>query len=677
MNERDRTSSRRRRLLIAGALGLLLAFVAVWFISNVYDPFADEVEDLVTLLPDDLDFVVESRDFPTFVKALEDRTFYRQLEANREFGRFLDDPIVRDTGIVPLLREALASIHGADQELDLPFDLEILGDLSGRQVVIGGSLPPAAGAAAAEPVRFIAAIQPESAWGIVGVNALLDETLCDLFVADRLQGVAIQHRQWGVELTRESRGRSETYGVARVARAILIGNDVELVARTARRIDVEGVPLARALGPERSWVWSGAADASIDVSVRRSALMSRFDPIERILVPTWGPDGARAFERFFPAPAGEWIRIGIEMDAMARLRIETEVAPRAGGDVFSDATAIDRGAALRELDQVLEQLPHDVFGYARLGIAPGDLVAWMLADSGLIDVDKKLLWYEELARLVPRFQRAFPPNQPPDLGPDIGRAVDACLDDGVGVALFRKQRTDGLPNAAPGFAVIARIRDRAALNALLEEIDGALRGQDITAFETVEEAGVSVWSIVNTTFLDSPDDNRPGFAILPDHVVITNWAAMLRDMLAVRRGELAGFGAGDLLRFNLDLLEHHPRAFLHVDFDGLYAYMDDAVEGWVRDRSEISDQQIYDRRRELEIEATRVPVPPSERDVWIDRRMALWKAEQAQARSPALIRRDIERRLAWFRHAFSFFFASAGLRDDVLRLEARLDASRR
>ncbi|MEZ6196375.1 MAG: hypothetical protein R3F20_11715 [Planctomycetota bacterium] len=671
----------RKRIIVAGVLGVLLALTLIFVFRNVYDPFAEDVPDLKVFLPADLDWVIECEDLPTVLDELENSEFFAALDAHPGFREFMTSPTMRDLSALQRLRDGLRELHRLESSFELPVDVELIGDLSGRQLVLGGYAPEAGADPDAVP-GFVAAIRPDSRWGQVFVNVLCHETLATTFISDRLPDAELRHRNWGVEIEFAAQGKPMVLGIARIESAILAGTDLDLLVRIAKQTRAEGVPL---VAPSRyldRWAWDEAAPgSSLRLLLSRRYAESEVSLLDRWLAPMWGPDMARVFEGLFPElNAGGADAISAEFDREARLRWESDATTRTSRSLFGAARDLDRPAIRRQIDEVLARLSSVVFGYGYIDAAPGQIVRRVLEDPRLVDADKRALWFEELAANVPRFARAAPaPGVAPDLVPDLREEFDRLFAPGVGMLLFQKERSDEEVDSGPGIAAVFRVRDRAAFDDFLAEISTALDGADMQAFDRVDWEDAVLWRITKTAFLDDPINNRPGFALVGEWLIVTNWFRLLGAMPSVAAGGVEAFGEGPRRELEdlLDRAEPTSRAFLYLDASRFHDFMEIAKEGWIRDRAEITEQEKGLEYRRLELEATKAGIAPIEREVWIDRAYERWKITMQRERNPDTIRREIDRTLGWFRGVFGRLFATVGRGEDRLRFELRLDAAGR
>ncbi|MEE2711707.1 MAG: hypothetical protein VX913_02935, partial [Planctomycetota bacterium] len=84
-HEKVRPRSRLRRFIVFGTLGVLLGVLAVLFFSNIHNPFGEQIESPLVLIPDSADFVLSIPDFPEFLGKLRDRPFVESLDDHDGF----------------------------------------------------------------------------------------------------------------------------------------------------------------------------------------------------------------------------------------------------------------------------------------------------------------------------------------------------------------------------------------------------------------------------------------------------------------------------------------------------------------------------------------------------------------------------------------------------------------
>jgi hypothetical protein len=677
MKSPDHSKRRRRRIIIAAVLGALIALLAIFFVNNVYDPFASEVTDLRVFLPDDLDFVVVCDDLPEFLEGLQGSEFFDSLDENQGFQDFLSSPRGQAVGAITKLRTLIEEINRVESGIELPIDVPFVGGLSGRQIVIGGYASDKAGPAGIPPM--IAVIQPESNWGQVAANVLDSELLTSWFVQDQVPIQEIRHRNWGTELKIVHEGEVIEIGVARVERAILLGTDIDLLVRIVKQVRADGIPFAPAPRYSDRWAWESASDdVTLRLSLSRSHAEREIGLAQRFLRPLWGDDMASTFEELFPElnPRGSDM-VSVEINQEAQMRWESDLIPRPQPSVFAQTKSYDHGALTRQMKLLVQNLPDVLFGYSWLQVSPGTLIRRVMDDPRLVDRDKRGLWYEELAANVPRFRKAAPGvGLAPNLTGELAAQFDALFQPGVSLMLFKKERSDDAIDSSPGIAVAFRVRDAAGLDDFIAEMDRALASADVQAFDRTQEGADIYWRVTNRAFLDDPINTRPGFARIGEWFVVSNWFRFLEDVPRVARGEEVGFDPDAYRELSnlVDDLELETRGLLYLDAERLNRFMKVAKEGWIEQRAEITEQEKGIELQRLAVEASRSGVLALDRDAWIDRRFQKWKVEMARQRNPDMIRQEVDRNLAFFRDVFRHMFVSMGREDDRIRLNLRLAA---
>ncbi|MCA9322037.1 MAG: hypothetical protein KDB53_14945, partial [Planctomycetes bacterium] len=622
-----RFGANRRRLIIAGILGLLLAGFLIWFVSTVYDPFAQEIDDLMVLVPytaeHEPDFVLRIRGFDDFIRGFESREFFGNLHRNDEFQRWLDNPRVKAASALRSVRDAwrrFQSTVRSDQQM--PFDLQIVGDVTGADLVVWGNLPE--GLAEGELPPFVVALRPQARSARIAVNAMSDHQLCSWFVEDELskQGITIQQTGWGaiLDLPNPERPSEKTrLGIARIETAILVGTDTSSIAAVARHVRERGLPLLadRRFGP--GWVWEGLPGATIEMVMKRPAF-DRWMPLkERILEPAWGEDLTQALEQFLPRFTGPDVYLGVEIDNTLRVRVAHGASQRSPVDPFTNMRPVDRGDLDRQLEEVLYRMPGSVFGYSYLQSSPDQLIEFLLKEPAIFTGEQRRLLYEQLAIRVPRFRRPGVESGGvvPDLTTDVVGFFAEAFAPSVGMLLFNKGQDPEVLHSEPGFALVFRIKDRAAIEGLVKELAVAFE----QPFERYESPGMVSWENTRKRWLDDPLESRPGFAIQGDWFILTNWYPLFTESVAVAKGRREGFSstAKQSLSWSLANLQHlnpQSRGFLFVDPQRLYAYMDDVKDGWVRERAEVTEAEKYGQRQMLAQQAAAQRIDINAREEW-------------------------------------------------------------
>ena len=670
----------RRRWIIAGVVGILLAAIAIWVCRVVYDPFATDIDDVRVVLPSDLDWMAEVRDLPTLLDELDTGAFYTALDADPAFQRFLARPDIRTHPTLVGLRQMLRAMTEGD--IELPFDLEPAGDVTGRQIAIGGYVDPIDGNGATDdnpstPSIFVA-FKPDSALALVGANAFLSETLTDWFVADALPDARFEHLSHAVEVTMPVDGVDQTFAMARIENVVLVGTDSGAISRAAIDARNEGLPVIAARRYEPDWVFDDDDDATtaIRLTVRRATMESFVDIRRDVVEPLAGPDLAGLVERALPEIDEGDLHVRIAWDETLDIRLMVPCRPRNPSDLLTRAPAVRESDLRLELDTVVQYFPFYSFAHAHLSMSPSRVLRFLTEDADLMDRDKERLWSEEIAARMPSLSGDWKPGQMvPALGEMLGSGLRDVFDGQVVVVPFRIERDEPLPDATPGLAFVFHVKNRDRLLGLIDEIDKVAPGSRV--FERYDEGDDVLFHVADKRWMDDKESTDPGFALIGDWFVFSNWFRMLLDRQKVVERRQSGFPALATVRESLDPLPDDTRATVFVDIESLYEYLDQAKAGWVEDRTTVTDYEMIIRRQNLNLEAKQRKIPLAQRDRWIRSRFDAWLQRLRRERNPAAIRREIEEELAPFRTGFDWLRAVLAQTDDTLRLDLRLAARSR
>ena len=281
-SERKVRPRRRWRLrLVVVLLGLVLGAAGILFCSRVYNPFGDSVESPLVLIPDDMDFVVYVPDFPTFMGEVRERDFVTALDGHPGFQGFLKTKGARESGLVDTLRKVFRSLDDAAGRV--PLGLELMGDVSGTEVIVAGYFPEKKDG----ELRFMAVFQPGAWKTIAGVNILLDETLCDWFVSDALEaeGIGIEHRRDQVKLAFPD--WNQDLWITRIADTVLVSTEERQLARIHGAVLKDGLPESPA--PRYFPLQNASGDFHAQVLARRRKADTYLE-LEKQLLDLWGPE---------------------------------------------------------------------------------------------------------------------------------------------------------------------------------------------------------------------------------------------------------------------------------------------------------------------------------------------------------------------------------------------------
>ncbi len=652
----------RKRAIFGIIGGLLLAVVVIWTKINLYDPFAEEFDDLLVFVPDDASFIVFSSDFPTLVKGLEDRPFISQLDRSKNFRDFLASDLVKETQVIPNLRQAYSFLQDFDAQL--PFDLKALGDLSGSEVVVSGFAPERG----SDDFTFVAALQPESDLALIGANALINPFLCG-FVEDDLGASEIEHFNWGVELTFDTPSGKLSVGVARIERALLIGTNIPAIAKMVKMARTESVPVLPPSRMEPGWVWSADASSAINFAARRQFLLDRVGLHKNIFIPMWGQAIASAFEMAFPSFLGKDIYVQLDCAAEANLRIAAGVEQRTPEDLFSKCESLNPAEAQAQVASVVRHLPHHVFAYAALGNHPADLVSFALRERAIVDQNQKELLFAGLAELSSFSRYKQPDGLVPEFVEPFANKLKALFDPGIGFVFFKKERTGTSDHSDPGFACILKMSDEGLVRQFIHEIDNDLK----QPFDYYDTGAFDFWRVSKKAFLNDPINNSPGFAIIGDYLVVTNWVRLFTETQDVMAGDKPGMPLSDQLEYKLDDLTAGTKSLIFVDVVRLYAHMDQAKEGWIKERSKVEEIEMFDQRVKLAAQY-RLERPAQPESDWVEIEFKAWLRRTRAERDEMVIRRNIERNLDYFRDAFSLFYVEVGQAGPEFRVDVSVAA---
>ncbi|MCB9833545.1 MAG: hypothetical protein H6807_13830 [Planctomycetes bacterium] len=657
-----RLKRNKKRLIIWGIIGFLLASLTIWFVGWIWTPMVIEVGDLLVYAPEDCDFVVFSRDFPRLIRGLNDREFMRQVDEHRGLQAWFKTPMVAETEILPRLRDAYSALQEVNS--NLPFDLEVLGDISGRNVVVAGYEAENEG----EDPQFLAIVQPESAMARMAVNSLLSPTLCSLFIEDQLPpGSSVEHLNWGVRLELPTTEGRLALGVARIEAAVVIGTRIDAIADLVRDMVQNGVPFEPSTRFNPGWVWDGAEASGLNIMVRRRS----FDEKVKLgdwLSGMWGADLYQVFDQSFPLFEGRDLYLQLDIDRQAELKGAIGTAERRPLDPYSRMTDLEPAEIDAQMKAIIDHLPYYVFGYGLCGAKPADLLAFVLGQRGLMDRDQRELLFEFLAGLD-RFKRhRIDPDDTPDLtGPLVGEVAEIFAPD-AGFILFKKQRDEEVRHSAPGVAVVLKVADRAHFQDFLDELEVAADHP----FHRFDDGPFTFWQVVRDSFLDDRENNKPAFALIGDYLVITNWVQLFLDMRGVIDGGKAGMPTLDTLHDKVQDLPPGVRSFIFLDPEQLYAHMDQAKEGWIAERSVVTEFEKVALRREAFNDWSRLAEPRPDQERWTQQAYERKLARKLAERSEGRIRAEIDRNLGYFRNAFGSLFLSVGTHRGGFQVDLQL-----
>ena len=303
----------RRRLIMIVVIGLLIASVGIYTCTTIYDPFAEEIPNVLVLVPDDVGWLIEIGDLPGFLKGIENTAFYSALDRNVGFQACLRGPEVAEGDWLSAARQGFRQL--TETTWTLPLGLE-LSDVLGQQVVLIGRADGSDGTG-------VALIRPTDFKVLVAVNVLLDSTLTDLFAADQMreEGATCIHQGHYTEVRLEGDGGDvQTLALTRIGDVVAIGTDISLVSQL--RLDYEryGVPFRPAARFRPGGVWDGDASTSVNALFSYGTLDEALGIEGNILAPLLGEGVVPMLRRFGPAMAGDDVFLKIRVDEDLLLR---------------------------------------------------------------------------------------------------------------------------------------------------------------------------------------------------------------------------------------------------------------------------------------------------------------------------------------------------------------------
>lgn len=656
----------RRRVIVICILGLLLASGSIYFCTTLLNPFATQIPDVLVLVPEDVDWLIEIDDLPGFLKGVENTTFYSALDRNNGFQKCLRGPEVTGGNWLPSVRKGFKQLTGTTW--NLPFGLE-LSDIVGKQVVLAGhgNTADALGVALARPTDFKVRM---------AVNILLDETLTDLLAADQLreEGARCVHHGHFTEIIAGQGEKEQVFGLTIIGDVVVVGTDVSMVSRMRLDFERHGArfrPLSR-FRPGN--IWDGDDATSISALYRRDNLDAAVGFEENVLMPLLGEGALPLLNRFAPEVVGDDVYLKLRIGEDLQLRASFEVQALSGSDQVSRMEEASASLMESTILPVVDLLPHYVWGLAWLGSKPGELAQFALNDPGLLDADKRELWLDEMASRLPRFRGL---GSPAAVANQVKRELDSCLGPDVAVAFLRKDRDAGnlVPDGETGFVLIVPIRDRGGLDEFIREVDASLDPSAPSLERFDFNAGkMTFWRIPTKGLVDDPAITQPGFGVIGDALVFTNWFRALAEGAAgVARRDQQGSALGqqcvDDLRRQAES-SFAPRFFLSLDNEQVHAFLDAAKEGWLQERGELQAYEEVGIRQRLVQEALRRNIPDSQREAWI---ASQFHVEAARMKGdPRVHRQEMDRRLEYFRDALDTGFLGVHLEDERLTLTLRL-----
>lgn len=564
-----------RKYVVAAVLGILLGLGAVVFFARVYNPFEEGLGErsLLIATPPDADLVLYLPHVPEVMGRLRERGFVKTLEESRGFQEFLGSDFARSTGALEALRKAFQELDRLRAER--PLGLELLGDVTGEQVVVAAWQPEAPG----KPWDFLLTFKPQSWLVLAGVNVAVDQAIADRFLKDRVEkaGVKLEHARDSASVTTRD-GR--TYAFARVRDAVLVGTRATEVARLKTRLERERLPdepaeRYRALNEGAATAWT-----EIRALVRRDAGDAQLGFTAR-LNELWGANDVLLLKSLLPRLGGEDLVATLRVDDDLVLRLKAPEGRAAADDLSPAYQPFSKGALDRHFADDAPYFPASTFAYARFDFALQRFLSALFKRPELFSP-------ADLSNLRDGFATM------PEFGTIEGfvdRVAESC-DGGAALAFFTQDRagvaTDARTRPTPGYALALSVRDESSVRGLLETMRERVRlggasgkRQVVRDLVATKSGDFDVYELsLPDGLLDDPTTTKFGFALARGRFLFTNWAPALADLGSRLAGTAPSAVESVALRNALAYAPEDVRTAWALDGKALFAWMDQSVDAW-------------------------------------------------------------------------------------------------
>jgi hypothetical protein len=567
--------------------------IGVLFLDRVHNPFGARVPDSLALLPADADFVLSIPRFSAVLSELPQRPAMARLLADEGFTQFLDTPTVRETQLPQTVRSAYHELEVINARL--PFGLKLAPDVTGQHVVMAGWLPAKRG----EAFRILMAFRPGSWMALAGVNALLDETLCDWFIADELKASGLTLERFRDSVSLAAAGGRALH-ITRIADTVLVSSEGELLSRIRNAVALEGVPETSAMRYGPLLAGTAAATSDFALLVRRSALDEQLQ-VESSLQRLWGPVVYGLVQDLVPRPSGEDLLLTVDASEALELGLSAEASP---GPLLARFQTLETGALsmLREVSG--GGMPAHCFAMLGCDVAPGALFAALVARPDLVS-DAERRTFDEWCRT----QLAT--------GSSAGLAtkLDEALGSRAALFFFKQERENVLDKSTAGFALVLPLRRRESLLELVDTIEKLHNANPTQSLmhelERRDEGGVlSIVPKLKEGVRDDPRVLIPGLAIVGSHVVVTNWAPLLDEVRSARRSPAASFAAMETLADGANLAPPDLQVGALLDGRNLWPFIEQSIPGWAFQQTMLGDFRYRRWREDFAADAVKRGLAP-------------------------------------------------------------------
>ncbi len=614
---------------------------AVLFLGKVHNPLGPRVPDSLALLPADADFVISIPRFPDFVKDLPQRPALARLLSDDGFREFLNTPTLRDTGLPEAVRAAFHEMEVLNTRL--PFGLTLAPDVTGEHVVMAGWMPAARG----DAFRMLLAFRPGSWLALAGVNALLDESLCDWFLAEEIAAAGITLERFRDTVSLTPRGGRAMH-ITRIADTVLVSSEGELLARIRNAIALDGMPETSAVRYGPLLAGTDAATSALALLVRRDAADAQLQ-VEASLKRLWGPVVYGLVQDLLPRPSGEDLLFTLDADEALEIALSAEAQP---GSLLSHFQPMEEGALAELRHACGGYLPADCFAMLGCDVPPGRLLRALLSRPDVLSAEEKRTFDEWCRTQLATGSLA-----------GLAERLDEALGSRGALFFFREERENVLDKSTAGFALVLPLRQRERLLELvgtIEKVHKADPAQSLMhELERKDEQGVlTLVPRLKEGVRDDPRVLVPGLALVGSHAIVTNWAPLFDVVRATRRSPASSFAAIETLGEAALAAPRDLLAGAILDGHNLWPFVEQSIPGWAYQQTTLGDIRYRRWREEFQMDAVRRGLQPGSA-AW-KQQEDLYIARQEQSLT-AVERPRIEREMHTWTSCFKTLLRAAAM----------------